>query len=532
MSDENNTNGSITELQPLTFSSSSRGGDDEDESSLTVQSSTKTSSKKIFFLRAFLLALLIAGIEVLLDDYYESEDETVEDVKYKETTQQQHDASIYSNASSKGVASNHSNKKSWSLARWKPIGNECASPYQRLANTTILHCGIASNGKMKIDSVIENKPGTCGGVMLEPNYCLMPSRGEWIWEEDEEEQQLNNETMSSSLPRRFGSYHYYNNTTEIEKEDAASTSSLLLPRCNRQQDIFDGSQQGVTYDREWVPNSCSLVPLNPFSWTTDNSQCRTTIIMIGDSHIRNLFTATVHGLRGSYAFAEAHAGSDDKDTGIILTYEWRKHHHHDDNTTIRASDHFAVHVNTNHNTNYTSLFEDCSCNNNENTVRCLRIAFIWAPHFDDQVKHVQLVNDLQTDLVIVEPGNSYETKEVLSNEWKAAMEQILEHQQDRHLAILHFPYGRQPKERPETIEAWLSTIDNNSTISSSNRISYWQQGKFGFGRIQSRKTWHYACGLGRIQVRNDVIMSIEPCTDEADTAYIRAITTLHFDAFS
>ena len=26
-------------------------------------------------------------------------------------------------------------------------------------------------------------------------------------------------------------------------------------------------------------------------------------------------------------------------------------------------------------------------------------------------------------------------------------------------------------------------------------------------------------------------MSIEVCTDEADTAYIRAIITLHFDAF-
>jgi hypothetical protein len=525
------------QLQPLTFSSS-RGGDDEDESSSTVQqSSTKTSSKKIFFLRAFLLALLIAGIVVLLGDYYESEEEAVEDVEYKETTQQ-HDASIYSNASSKG-ASNHSNKRSWSLARWKPIGTDCASPYQRLANTTALHCGIASNGKMIIQPTIENENGTCGGVMLEPNYCMMPSRGEWIWEEEEEEEQqgqLDNETLlllSSSLPRRFGSYHY-NNTTEVEDENVTSASSLLLPRCNRQQDILNGSKQGDTYDREWVPNSCSLVPLNPF-WWTDSSQCRTTIAMIGDSHIRNLFTATVHGLRGSYAFAEAHAGSDDKDTGIILTYQWRKHHH-DDNTTISASDHFAVHANTNHNTNYTSLFEDCSCNNNEDIVRCLRIAFIWAPHFADQVKHVQLVNDLQADLVIVEPGNSYETKVALSNEWKAAMEQILrqpnnEHRRDRHLAILHFPYGKQPKERPETIEAWLRAIDNNSTKSSSNRISYWQQGKFGFGRIQSRKTWHYACGLSRVEVRNDVIMSIEPCTDEADTAYIRAITTLHFDAF-
>eukprot|EP00985_Skeletonema_marinoi_P001488 scaffold585_cov161-Skeletonema_marinoi.AAC.5 len=48
-------------------------------------------------------------------------------------------------------------------------------------------------------------------------------------------------------------------------------------------------------------------------------------------------------------------------------------------------------------------------------------------------------------------------------------------------------YGKQPKGRPEAIE---------------------ELGKLGFGGKQSRKTWHYSCGLGRIQVRNDVIMAI------------------------
>ena len=99
----------------------------------------------------------------------------------------------------------------------------------------------------------------------------------------------------------------------------------------------------------------------------------------------------------------------------------------------------------------------------------------------------------------------------------------------RHLAVLHFPYGRQPKGRSEEIQTWINSTSNNNT--TKNRMSYWQQGKLGFGGTQSRKTWHYACGLGRIHMRNDVVMSIELCTDEADTAYIRAITTLHFDAF-
>mmetsp|Transcript_25742 Transcript_25742/g.38378 ORF Transcript_25742/g.38378 Transcript_25742/m.38378 type:complete len:120 (+) Transcript_25742:137-496(+) len=113
---------------------------------------------------------------------------------------------------------------------------------------------------------------------------------------------------------------------------------------------------------------------------------------------------------------------------------------------------------------------------------------------------------------------------------------ILQPNEHRHLAVLHFPYGKQPKGRPEAIEEWVKSYNNTTQYTTAqnitNQISYWRQGKLGFGGKQSRKTWHYACGLGRIQVRNDVVMAIEQCTDEADTAYIRAISTLHFDAFS
>ena len=443
---------------------------------------------------------------------YENE-EALEDIEYKGHLQtQQQNAHL--NASD-APASNHYNE--WS--RWKQIGTDCAAD-QRLANTSTLHCGIAVHGQMIIEPLIDNEHGTCGGVKLEPNYCLMPSRGEWTTTWEGQLNDTNATTTLPPLPRRFG--NQYNSSEETTQS---------LPRCKTQEDILDGNQQGSPdkFDREWVPNSCRLVPLNPFTWT-DHSKCQVTIIMIGDSHIRNLFTATVNGLRGSSAFAEAHAGSEDKDAGITLTYEWQKHG--DDKN---ASDHFVVHEGTNNHTDHTSLFDDCPCD--EHITRCLRIVFIWAPHFVEQMKYVQLVNDLQADLVIVEPGNSYEERTVLSQEWTAAMEKILlQPNEHRHLAVLHFPYGKQPKGRPEAIEEWVkgynNTTQHTTTQNTTNRISYWRQGKLGFGGKQSRKTWHYACGLGEIQVRNDVVMAIEQCTDEADTAYIRAISTLHFDAFS
>lgn len=521
-----NLDGGISELLPLPRSGSDRSSVTNDDSSPPSQSRTSSSStlSKLVVRRVFPLVLfaLIAGIllYVLVDMRYESE-EALEDIEYKGQLLHHTDTSEAS------APNNHDNK--WSRTRWKQLGTDCATD-QRLANTTDLHCGFSHNRKIKIRPLIENEPGMCGGVRLEPNYCLMPSRGEWIWEQH---QSLKTNETTAALPRRFGSYHPHVNSSAGDDEET-NQRNQTLPLCKTSQDIYDGNQIGSpdNFDREWVPNSCSLVPLNPFTWM-DNSKCQVTIVMMGDSHIRNLFTATVHGLRGSSAFAEAHAGNRAKTAGIILTYEWRK------DIDGVASDHYVVHQNAHNQKNHTSLFDDCPCNEDINA-RCLRIAFIWAPTFAEQVQHVQLVNDLNADLVIVEPGNSYEVTTVLSNEWISAMEAILQPSEDRHLAILHFPFGKQPKGRPDAIEAWISSNNNNITTATTehtrNRISHLEQGhlqqaEFGFDGMQSRKTFHYACTLGRIQVRNDVVNSIEMCTDEADTAYIRAITTLHFDAF-
>ncbi|KAL7436817.1 hypothetical protein ACHAXM_005341 [Skeletonema potamos] len=485
----------------------------------------------LLFFRVLLTLILVAALGgTFLIGAYENED-VLEDIDYKgqQETQQQNlppDVSVSAPA--------HYNAR---LSRWKQVGTDCPTG-QRLANTSNLHCGILqrNNGQM-IEPVVPNQNnGTCGGVTLEPNYCLLPSRGEWTWDEETQSSSNNNNqttVLLPPLPRSFGGN--YNNS---------SGESLPPPRCKTQDALLNGgTRQGEPFDRFWVPsnNSCSIVPLHPFTWT-DDSKCQVTIGMMGDSHIRNLFTAAVHGLRGDYAFAESHAESEEKDDGIILTYEWRKY---GDGKSAAALDHFVVHrhTNNNNNKNNMTLFDDCPCN--KNITRCLRILFIWSPRFDDQIKMMPLMNDVQTDLTIVAPGNSYEGSTILSQEWTNAMETHLlfqpkdanNSQRRRHLAVLHFPYGRQPKGRSEAIEAWINSIsssNNNETTTqhaTNDRISYWQQGQLGFGGKQSLKTWHYACGMGRREVRNDVVMSMEPCTDEADTAYIRAITTIHFDAF-
>ncbi|KAL7503031.1 hypothetical protein ACHAXN_002697 [Cyclotella atomus] len=169
--------------------------------------------------------------------------------------------------------------------------------------------------------------------------------------------------------------------------------------------------------------------------------------MYGDSHIRNLFIATVFGLRGVDMFAEAHADAEKKDSGIIYSYEWRLHNdgsaddkfgenpHMFSGLYIRYSlcNHMSdfcklklqpleYHDGTNF-ANSTYKVSHCSCD--MNVRRCLRIFFVWAPLFREQLNTFHFVREWETDLLIVEPGNSYESTAILDENWKAELDKLL-----------------------------------------------------------------------------------------------------------
>ena len=240
----------------------------------------------------------------------------------------------------------------------------------------------------------------------------------------------------------------------------------------------------------------------------------------GDSHVRNLFTATINGLRGVETFAEAHAGSAAKERGVALSYEWRLHQ----NGT--ASDFFAVHsdvlfVDP-------TPFEDCPCG--DLVRRCLRVAFIWAPKFNDQLRMIHFVTTWKSDIVIVEPGNAYEQTNVLSYEWTAKYDSLLRENKYLQLGVLHFPWGDQPYGREAALANWTTNTTH------AGRISLLRQSAMPMPEelqsMQGRKSFHFACSMGKVNVENDRINAVEPCTDIVDTAQIRALITVHFDALS
>jgi hypothetical protein len=160
--------------------------------------------------------------------------------------------------------------------RWQPartIGtttavndNNC-NPRFRLANATI-HCGFAGI------SPLTNASGTdgrrlCGGVPMEPNYCVLPSQGSWISAATSilsSTEELPSKFPPLTLPRRLGMNNINNDTT-------------MLPRCKTIEEFTNGTYEGAGFDLEWVPNNCSSIPLSPFVWTR-NTHCQATITMI------------------------------------------------------------------------------------------------------------------------------------------------------------------------------------------------------------------------------------------------------------
>lgn len=110
----------------------------------------------------------------------------------------------------------------------------------------------------------------------------------------------------------------------------------------------------------------------------------------------------------------------------------------------------------------------------------------------------------------------------------AQLDKMLEEDENLQLGILHFVWGSQPVgERRSALTQWTSRGMH------TNRKSYLPQDAMNTNDgLQGRKTFHFACGLGRVDAENDNINAAEPCTDVVDTAQVRAFITVHFDAFS
>ena len=337
---------------------------------------------------------------------------------------------------------------------------------------------------------------TCGGIPLVPSHCLLPGAGTF--------RPPASPLTISAAPLRFGG-------ERVER-----------PLCTTSQSFRDG---GAFHNDTWrTKTGCHIAPLNPQVWISSLSaarkgpgECTRTIFFMGDSHIRNLFTATIAGLRGQATFAEGHLRTRAEKAGALFTYRYAQKLKRDGDGHIFARDSVRV-VSTEEWLSRAGRergqhgYCDCSVE------QCIIMHRIWAPLFSDQIswmKKLQLPTEPSYDLVIFSPGNAYEKDAELPGEYRGAWDALRETHTNTTFSIVHFPRGKQPEGRGEALNAWAN---QHARMSLFVQNLDWD--------VQAKYTWHFACGLATTDVHSDTVKAFAPCTDRTDTAIIRGCITL------
>lgn len=125
----------------------------------------------------------------------------------------------------------HPQSPHWVNMRWQPDltatyvaaddddSTNCI-PNFRLANATI-HCGINTMSPPPI-SVTADGTQYCGGVTMEPRYCLLPTSGRWT--DDTATGPFIVEDHQHS--RRFGIHRYYYNDTSLLRKTMQNNGGI------------------------------------------------------------------------------------------------------------------------------------------------------------------------------------------------------------------------------------------------------------------------------------------------------------------
>ena len=337
----------------------------------------------------------------------------------------------------------------------------------------------------------ESAPPTCGGVPLVADSCLVPAAGTFVPPDPGLEH-------LPARPLRLGSSR--NTPTAV----ACTTSRAIL------NGVWVESDGALAPDAEWRPHACSLAPLDAFVWTGRADSCASqSIVIMGDSHARNLFNAFVAGVRGLATFAEGHRTDEHKSDSVHLYRFVRSPALASDTlATVPAKDLLADNKD-----GAPSLLSSCRCGEE----RCISAVFIWAPSFEEQLPWLPHIQAWKADVVAVSPANSY-NRNVMSPEWQAGWESVLKELPQMSLSLIYWPYGSVPQARRPLLEAWEAA--------HLGRISFFDQKGWNRGK-QGRSTFHFACRMSQTHgSHSDTVVAYEDCTDVPDTMAIRAVVTV------
>lgn len=451
-------------------------------------------------------ALLLVGLIILAFPYffYHSETTNVQEGSFvisrvsQKTFQSSQNASLPTPSAKASPSSPKSSPKpppslpktsssfpelDWSRLAWRPDPKSaCVRSYQWTNKTEEISCPIASTN-------VSGQPA-CGGVIM--SGCASYVSGEFVPAK-----------ATDQKPAKLWA--------PVPTGSSANKKQTVF--CSQEKQVNEGKYQEDPkkrfYDENvWIPsNNCSLLPLD-LSSLAKLCEGSGSVVFLGDSHIRNSFTAFVAGLRQREFFLETH---DDvfKNMQGVLVYRVEK-------TKGKIMDHRGVVLLANH--TGATLHDEIDCD--QKSELCLQVLFFWGATFTEQIALLPIIRSLHPALLVISPGNSYEGV-AFPKFYESNLTAIAQALPKLKFHFNSWPYGnRVSGQRVTLINTWRSTL--------SNKVHIMDHGTFGnYGGMQGSRNWHYACA-GRHNDQNLLkgVVAEENCTDVVDTSMARVMLTL------
>jgi len=350
------------------------------------------------------------------------------------------------------------------------------------------HCSImrlSNETKLECPNVINFKePGTCGGILMESNGCMLYDSGTYS--------QVDRSGVGKGIPskedlalkwRLEAEMWPYSPDSPWCSSDINATQGAFMGASSaplKETDIVDDAKfQGP--DSEFVTKTCRLLPLNQPALLKGFGGKR--LLWIGDSHIRNMFTALIFATRQSAYVAEQH--------GFHAAYHY---------SVGPEADHFSIfsresvegvrlptligdqHEVLNVKENPFTPCEDLNLGS-----PCVDLVFVWAPLFVEQVAIIKPFLDLVKPQVVLTSVSSWEKVRVTDSAWEHVWQGVFKSPGElESWGFVMWPWGnKRGDEReehmrkfmlnvPETIRTYfLNMFQIHRHIKSSQLDNFW-----------------------------------------------------------
>jgi len=371
-----------------------------------------------------------------------------------------------------------------------------------------LKCDCDNDCSRTLSNGTAGNPDICGGIPLTPGFCLRPKSGVF--------KQTRAVLEYEKMPKP---------ETLCAKEEDVNTESAHFEKTG-----IENPQSAYT------TKDCTLIPYTNIAASLLASAVgtkQTRILLMGDSHVRNLFSGIQAAFRNMEYVVEGHSSFALKEEGVLGAY-----HVWFDQPSGLIKDDYEYQI-TNKSYEHGIGLAKSFC---DGKPKCISFVFLWGPTFREAIE--QWPNILQFDPhMLISAINSYEQHDALSSQLeKKYMDYFKSTSSLRQWIWQYWPYGMRTK---GLLEKRVEKIQSMITIFESLQPNVKRSGNIAsIGHLhekscnapltnnencnQTSQHWHSICGIyDTYPSEQHTINAREMCTALLDKTFVRLFFT-HF----